>query len=63
MGKELDLAKSRLFDVDSLGVTNIKIYPGTNRETTAERFSEEINRMLSQLEAGDYELAGAELED
>jgi hypothetical protein len=54
MGQHLDLAKKRLFDKDALGVTNIKLFPGSSRDTTPEQFAEEINKALSQLEAGEY---------
>ncbi len=55
MGQQLELAKKRLFDKDSLAVTNIKMFPGSNRDATAEQFAEQINKSLSQIEAGDYD--------
>lgn len=55
MGQQLELAKKRLFDKDALAVTNIKLFPGTSRDTTAEQFAEQINKSLSQIEAGDFE--------
>jgi len=55
MGQHLELAKKRLFDKDSLAVTNIKFFPGSNRDTVAEQFAEQINKALSQLESGDFE--------
>lgn len=54
MGAQLELAKTRLFDRDSLNAKNIKMFPGTNRDTTPEQMAQEINRSLSQLEAGNY---------
>jgi anthranilate/para-aminobenzoate synthase component I len=56
MGQHLELAKKRLFDKDSLAVTNIKLFPGSSRETSPEEFAEEINKAISQIEAGDYQL-------
>jgi len=55
MGQQLDLAKNRLFAEDALGVTNIKLFPGSNRDTSAEQFAEEINKAISQIEAGDFD--------
>jgi hypothetical protein len=55
MGQQLDLAKKRLFDKDALAVNNIKMFPGSNRYATAEQFAEQINKSLSQIEAGDYD--------
>jgi hypothetical protein len=57
MGTQVELAANRLFDRDALAVTNIKLYPGTNRDLTAEDLAEELNRSLSQIEAGEYETA------
>lgn len=55
MGTQLELAKKRLFDSDALNVTNIKLFPGSSRDTTADQFAEQINKALSQIEAGDFE--------
>lgn len=55
MSQQLELAKSRLFDSDSLAATNLKLFPGSSRDTTAEQFAEEVNKVLSQIEANDYE--------
>jgi|GEM_PF-1598151 len=60
MGTQVELAARRLFDKDALAVTNIKLYPGTNRETTAEQFAEELNKAISQIGAGDFELVDVE---
>ena len=56
MGTQLDLAKKRLFDKDSLNVGNIKLFPGSSRDVTSEQIAEEINKALSQIEAGVVEV-------
>lgn len=56
MGTQVELAKKRLFDVDSLRVGNIKLFPGGNRDATPEQMAEQVNKALSQIEAGDYDL-------
>lgn len=56
MGQQLDLAKKRLFDTDSLNVGNIKLYPGKNREKTPEQIAAAINKSISQIEAGNFEV-------
>jgi hypothetical protein len=61
MMMQLELAKGRLFDTDSLNVNNLKLFTGTNRDVTAEQFAEQINKSLSRIEAGDFELV--ELDD
>lgn len=53
---EVEVAKRRLFDADALRISNIKIYPGTRREVSPEQMAGQLNRVLSQLEAGDYEV-------
>lgn len=55
MSDQLKMAKTRLFSEDGLNVSNIKLFPGTNRDTSPEEMAEEINRALSQLEAGETE--------
>lgn len=55
MGQQLDLAKKRLFDKNALAATNIKLFPGSSRDTTAEQFAEQINKAISQLESGDFD--------
>lgn len=55
MGAQLELAKKRLFDKDSLAANNIKMFPGSNRDATAEQFAEQINKSLSQIDAGDFD--------
>lgn len=56
MGTHVELAMKKLFDKDALAVTNIKLYPGTSRETTSEQFAEQINNAISQIESGDFDL-------
>lgn len=55
MGQQLELAKKRLFDDDALAVSNIKLFPGSSRDTTADQFAEQINKSLSQIESGDFD--------
>lgn len=48
--------KKRLFDHDAFGVSsNFSLFRGSNREVTPEQVAEQINRSLSEIEAGDYE--------
>lgn len=51
----IELAKRRLFDQSALDLSNFKIYPGTSRDVTPDKFAEEINKMLSQIDAEDFE--------
>lgn len=54
---QLDIVKRCLFDKEALGAANFGLTPGTCRDTTPEQTAEQINRALSQLEAGDFEPA------
>lgn len=56
MAIQLELAQNRLYGADGLDVSDFKMYPGTDRDVTKEQFAEQINKVLAQLEAGDYEL-------
>lgn len=52
MATQLEVARNRLFDSDGLNARNIKLYPGANRDATAEEIAKEINQSLTRLEAG-----------
>lgn len=56
MQSQLELAKRRLFDRDGLDVSDIKLFPGSSRDATAESMAEQVCKALAQLEAGDYDL-------
>lgn len=62
MNTQIELASKRLFDADALRVKNIKLFPGTSRDTSAEQFAEQINKSISRLEAGDIEMVDVEAE-
>lgn len=56
MGVQMELAKKRLFGADSLQVTNVKLFPGSNRDVTAEQMAEQVNKAIAQIEVGDYDM-------
>lgn len=53
---ELEMAQRRLYDADALRISNIKMTPGTKRDVSPEQMAQQLNRLLSQLEANDYDL-------
>lgn len=55
MTTQIELAANRLFGEGGLGCTKCSIFPGSNPNVTAEQIAAEINRSLSQIEAGDCE--------
>lgn len=55
MQTQLEIAKHRLFDDDALKAQNVKLYPGSSRDTNSEQLSEQINMAIAQIETGDYE--------
>lgn len=61
MKTQLEAAKG-LFTDGSLQVMDIKLFPGTSRDATAEQMAEQVNRVIAQLDAGDYEVV-AESDD
>lgn len=63
MSTQLELAKNRLFEKGGLHADNVKLFPGSIREASRERVAEQVNRSLSQIEAGDYEVVGDEADD
>ena len=59
---QLELARGRMFAADALDVKNLKLFPGSNRDTTPEQFAEQLNKSLSLIEAGDFELVSEDAE-
>lgn len=56
MAMQLEVLKNRLFGKgSSIGVNNIKLFPGSNRDSTPEEMAEQISKTLSQIETGDFE--------
>lgn len=55
MTGQMILAQNRLFGTDGLDVSDIKLFPGSERDVSSEQFVSELNKVLAQLEAGDYE--------
>ena len=56
MRTQLDIVKHRLFEREALNVSNVKLFPGSNRDASAEQIAEQINKAIAQIEAGDYDL-------
>ncbi|BCA64589.1 hypothetical protein [Fluviibacter phosphoraccumulans] len=52
---DLEIAKNRLYGASGIGAQNLKLYPGTNRDIGVEELSNEINQLISLVEAGDFE--------
>ena len=55
MATQLEQATRTLFDPAALHVQNVKLFPGNSRDVSAEQMAEQVNRVLAQLMAGDYE--------
>jgi hypothetical protein len=53
---QVEIAANRLFGPGGLGVTNIGISRGSNPHVSAEQIAAEINRALTQIESGNFEL-------
>lgn len=60
MSTQTELAKRRLFGDDGLRASNFKLFPGMSREAGPQQFGEQVNKIVTQLEEGDYELVEAE---
>lgn len=60
MGTQIEQAKRELYGAEGLAVSNFKLFPGTGREVTAQKFAEQVSKVVAQLEEGDYELVEAE---
>ncbi|MBI4182568.1 MAG: hypothetical protein HY521_01065 [Proteobacteria bacterium] len=56
MKAQMELATKRLFSTEGLAVNNVKLFPGSNRDTTPEQMAEQINKAISQIDSGDFDL-------
>lgn len=55
MKTNMEVAKHRLFDKEGLDVSDIKLFPGSNRDATPEQMAEQINKAIAQIESGTAE--------
>lgn len=55
MNAQIALAKHRLFADGGLDAQNVKLFPGTSRDVTAEQLAEQFNKAISQMESGDFD--------
>lgn len=62
MSTQIELATKRLFGANMLGAKNIKFFPGSSRDITAEQLATEVNKAISQIEGGAFIVAPAEEE-
>ncbi len=60
---QVQILAAKLYGPGGLGVTNIGIFPGSNPNVTAEQIAGEMNRAISQLEAGDFEEVNLDADD
>lgn len=56
MGTQLEMAKRRLFDAASLHASNVKLFPGSNRDATTDDMARQVMHAIAQIEANDYDL-------
>ena len=58
--EQIALLQNRLFDSSEVAASNFKLYPGTNRDETADAIATEVNQSLSRLNAGELEIYAIE---
>ena len=56
MQTQFEAAKHLLFSQEGLDVSNVKMFPGSDREVTPEQMSDQIVRAVAQINAGDYDV-------
>lgn len=52
---QLETAKETLFGKAGIGASNFKIFPGTDRNATAEEVAAEINESIQRVVNGELE--------
>jgi len=55
MTDQLEIAKHRLFDTAGLRASNVKLFPGSNRDATKTAAAEQVTKVIAQIEAGDFD--------
>jgi len=55
MQNQMEAVKQVLFSVDALNVSNIKLFPGSSRDATAEEMAVVIGKVIDQMLVGDFE--------
>lgn len=60
MENQMELAKHRLFADDELNAADVKLFPGSSRDTTPEQAAEQVNKAIAQIMNGEYELLSDE---
>jgi len=55
MNTQMEQAKQLLYGKDGLNVSNFSLFPGSNREVTAEQIAEQIVLAITQISNGDFE--------
>lgn len=56
MFKSIERAKNRLYGEDGLKVADIKLFPGHSNDVTPDQRAEQVNKVLAQLAADDYDI-------
>ena len=56
MQNQLEIATRRLSTENGLHARDFKLFPGSSRDATAEQVAEQINKAISQIESGDFEV-------
>lgn len=56
MAVQIQLAQNRLYGDRGLSARDVKLFPGSSRDVSKEQFASEVNKVISQLEAGDFEV-------
>jgi hypothetical protein len=56
MNTKLEQAKTALYGSDGLRATNFKLFPGSNRDVTAEQIAKQINTVVEALKNPDEEM-------
>ncbi|MEA9886510.1 hypothetical protein VDG05_19645 [Xanthomonas campestris pv. raphani] len=49
MATEMNKMQDLLFGADGLSASNFKLFPGSDREVTAEQIAGEINRVFGEI--------------
>lgn len=55
MAMNVSMAKNRLYGDEGIKVSDFKLFPGSSTDVTPDQRADQVNKILAQLEAGDFE--------
>ena len=60
MAYDVEVASNRLYGKGGVGASDLKIFRGSSADVTPSDYAKELNKAISQIENGDFDVVGYE---